>query len=204
MSDLAGGAKWRDLKLDVQATGSGLANKPQVTATLKGSAQDVALPMLGDKAPPPGPVTISAKLGMDRNGKLTVDGLDATTVLANVKGGGSFLPSTQAADGKITLELPELAAFSKLANLPLGGRGHLELTASQTTRTGRRRAGRARSTSSTMDGVPPGLLQESLKLSGAAALKPDKRGGSTRSRWRAPASPSRCRAPAATAPARST
>src|SRR3569623_770737 len=55
---------------NLSVVGPGLPDKPQVTATLKGSAQDVALPMLGDKAPPPGPVTISAKLGMDRNGKL--------------------------------------------------------------------------------------------------------------------------------------
>lgn len=173
LSDLAGGAKWSALQLDVQATGAGLANKPQVTATLKGSAQDVALPMLGDKAPPPGPVTISAKLGMDRNGKLTIDGLDATTALANVKGGGSFLPSTEAADGKITLELPELAEFSKLANLPLGGRGHLELTASHN-KDGQKASWQGTLDRLTMDGVPPGLLQESLKLSGAAALLPDR------------------------------
>jgi len=173
LSDLAAGAQWRDLQLDVQATGSGLADKPQVTATLKGSAQDVALPILGDKAPPPGPVTISAKLGLDRNGKLTIDGLDATTALANAKGGGSFLPSTQAADGKITVELPELAAFSKLANLPLGGRGHLELTASHG-EDGQKASWRGTLDQLTMDGMPPGLLQESLKLSGAAALRPDR------------------------------
>ena len=173
LSDLAGGAKWRDLQLDVQATGSGLTDKPQVIATLKGSAQDVALPMLGDKAPPPGPVTISAKLGMDRNGKITLSGLDATTALANVKGGGSFLPSTQAADGKITLDLPELAAFSKLANLPLGGRGHLELTASHDKKDGQKASWQGSLDQLTMDGVPPGLLQESLKLSGGAALRPD-------------------------------
>lgn len=173
LSDLAGGAEWRDLQLDVQATGSGLANKPQIAATLKGSAQDVALPMLGDKAPPPGPVTISAKLGMDRNGKLTIDRLEATTALANVKGGGSFLPSTQAADGKITLELPELAAFSRLANLPLGGRGHIEVTAANS-KDGQRVSWQGALDQLTMDGVPPGLLQESLKLSGGAALRPDR------------------------------
>jgi len=172
LSDLASGAQWRDLQLDVQAAGSGLANKPQVTATLKGSAQDVALPMLGDKAPP-GPVTIAAKLGMDRNGKLTIDGLDVTTALANVKGGGSFLPSTQAADGKITLDLPELAAFSKLANLPLGGRGHLELTAAHN-KDGQKAGWTGTLDQLTMEGVPSGLLQESLKLSGGAALRPDR------------------------------
>jgi translocation and assembly module TamB len=173
LSDLAGGAKWRDLQLDVQATGSSLANKPQVTATLKGSAQDVALPMLGDKAPPPGPVTISARIGLDRNGKLTIDGLDATTALANLKGGGSFLPSTEAADGKITLDLPDLAAFSKLANLPLRGRGHLELTAAHG-KDGQKASWTGQLDQLTMDGVPPGLLQEQLKLSGAAALRPDR------------------------------
>jgi translocation and assembly module TamB len=172
LSDLAGGVKWRSLQLDVQATGSGLANKLQVTATLKGSAQDVALPMLGDKAPPPGPVTISAKLGLDRDGKLTIDALDATTALANVKGGGSYLPSTEAANGKITLELPDLAAFSKLANLPLGGHGHLELTAASG-KDGQKVDWQGVLDQLALDGVPPGLLQESLKLSGGAALKPD-------------------------------
>jgi translocation and assembly module TamB len=172
LSELAGGARWRDLRLEVQAAGSGLANKPQVSATLKGSAADVGLPTLADKIPP-GPVTVSAKLGLDRDGKLTIDGLDATTALANLKGGGSFLPATEAADGKITLDLPDLAAFSKAANLPLGGRGHLEFTAAHG------KDGQKVDWQGTLDqlalaGVPPGLLQESLKLSGGAALRTDK------------------------------
>jgi translocation and assembly module TamB len=173
LSDLAGGVRWRDLRLDVQATGVGLASKPQVTATLKGSAQDVVLPMLGDKAPPPGPVTISAKLGLDRDGKLTIDGLDATTALANAKGGGSYLPSTEAADGKIMLELPDLGAFSKLANLPLGGHGHIELTAASG-KDGQKVDWQGTLEQLALDGMPPGLLQESLKLSGGAALRPDR------------------------------
>jgi translocation and assembly module TamB len=172
LSDLAGGARWRNLRLDVQAAGSGLATKPQVSATLKGSAADVALPTLVDRIPP-GPVTLSAKLALDRDGKLTIDGLEATTALAHVKGGGSFLPSTGAADGKITLDLPDLAAFSKVANLPLGGRGHLEFTAAHG-KDGQKVAWQGTLDQLALAGVPPGLLQESLKLSGGAALQTDK------------------------------
>jgi translocation and assembly module TamB len=173
LSDLAGGVQWRNLQLDVQAAGSGLADKPQVTGTLKGNANDVALPMLGDKAPPPGPVTISAKVGLDRDGKLTVEGLDIKTALAAVKGGGSYLPSTEGADGQLAIELPDLAAFSKLANLQLGGRGHLELNATSD-KNSQRVTWQGNLDQLALDGMPPGLVREQLKLSGGATLRRDQ------------------------------
>ena len=173
LSDLAAGAKWRNLKLDVQATGSGLAAKPQVTATLKGGADDVILPLPPEQALPPGPVTISARLGLAPDGKLTIDGLDLATALANVKGGGSYVLATEAADGKITVDLADLALFSKLANMPLRGRGHIELTAAHD-KDGQRVSWQGNLDQLALDGVPPGLLQESLKLSGGAALKRDQ------------------------------
>jgi translocation and assembly module TamB len=173
LSDLAAGAKWRSLKLDVQATGSGVAAKPQVVATLKGNAEDVVLPMPPEKALPPGPVTISAKLGLAPDGKLTIDDLDLATALANVKGGGSFLPATEAADGKFTVDVNDLAAFSKIADMPLAGRGRIELTAAHDN-DGQRVNWQGSLDQLALEGVPPGLIQESLKLSGGAALKRDR------------------------------
>jgi autotransporter translocation and assembly factor TamB len=173
LSDLAAGAKWRNLKLDVQATGSGLAAKPQVTATLKGGADDVILPLPPEQALPPGPVTISARLGLAPDGKLTIDGLDLVTALANVKGGGSYVLATEAADGKITVDLADLALFSKLANMPLRGRGHIELTAAHD-KDGQRVSWQGNLDQLALDGIPPGLLQEQLVLSGGAALKRDQ------------------------------
>ncbi|MBN9086925.1 MAG: translocation/assembly module TamB domain-containing protein [Reyranella sp.] len=173
LSDLAAGARWRNLKLDVQATGSGFSGKPQVTATLKGNADDVVLPLPPEQALPPGPVTISAKVGLARDGKLTIDGLDLATALANVNGSGSFLPATEAADGKFTVDIDDFGAFSKLANMSIGGRGHIELTAAHD-KTRQRIEWQGNLDRLTLEGVPPGLLQEQLKLSGGATLRQDQ------------------------------
>ncbi len=173
LSDLAGGVKWRNLKLDVQAAASGLSSKPQATATLKGSADDVALPMLGERAPPPGHVDLSAKLGLDANGRLVVESFDATTPLAALKGTGGFMPSTQAADGKVTIDLANLSAFSVLAGLKLGGKGHLELTA-RSDKDGQKVDWQGTLDQLALDNMPPGLLHETIKLSGGAGLRHDE------------------------------
>ncbi|HTE37497.1 MAG TPA: hypothetical protein VK630_13225, partial [Reyranella sp.] len=170
LSDLAGGVTWRNLKLDVQAAASGLASKPQATATLKGSADDVALPMLGERAPPPGRVDLSAKLGLDANGRLVVESFDATTPLAALKGGGGFMPSTQAADGKVTIDLANLSAFSVLADMKLGGKGHLELTA-RSDKDGQKVDWQGMLEQLALEDMPPGLLRETIKLSGSAGLQ---------------------------------
>jgi translocation and assembly module TamB len=173
LSDLAGGVKWRNLKLDVQASASGLATKPQATATLKGSADDVALPMLGERAPPPGHVDLSAKLGMDANGRLIVEALDVGTPLAALKGAGGYMPSTQAGDGKVTIDLANLSAFSVLAGLKLGGKGHLELSAN-TDKDGGKVGWQGTLDQLALDNMPPGLLHETIKLSGGAGLRYDE------------------------------
>ncbi len=173
LSDLAGGVKWRNLKLDVQAAASDLAKKPKATATVKGSADDVALPMLGERAPPPGHVELAARLGLDPDGRLVVESFETTTPLAALKGGGSFMPSTQAADGKVTIDLDNLSAFSVLAGTKLAGKGHLELTA-QSGKDGQKVGWQGTLDQLALEGAPPGLLRETIKLSGNAALQADE------------------------------
>lgn len=173
LSDLAGGATWRNLKLDVQAAASDLATKPRATATLKGSADDVALPMLGERAPPPGRVDLSAKVGLDADGRLVAESFEATTPLAALKGGGGFLPSTQAADGKVTIDLADLSAFSVLTGVKLGGKGHLELTA-RSDKDGQKVDWQGMLDQLVLEGAPPGLLRETIRLSGSAGLQADE------------------------------
>lgn len=173
LSELAGGVKWRALKLDVQATASGLSSTPRATATLKGSAADVALPMLGERAPPPGPVELAAKLGLDADGRLVVESFDATTPLAALKGGASYMPSTQAADGKVTIDLSNLSAFSGLAGVNLRGKGHLELTA-RSDKDGQKVGWQGMLEQLALDDMPPGLLEETIKLGGSAGLQKDE------------------------------
>lgn len=173
LSDLAGGVTWRNLKLDIQAAASDLAKRPQATATLKGSADDVALPMLGDRAPPPGHVDLSARLGLDASGRLVVESFDAATPLAALKGGGGYMPSTQAADGKVTIDLADLAAFSVLAGVKLGGKGHLELAA-HSDKGGQKLDWQGTLDQLALDGMPPGLVRETIRLSGSAGLQADE------------------------------
>jgi translocation and assembly module TamB len=169
LSDFMEGVRWRNLRLDLQATASGLARKPQATANVKGSVDDVALPMLGERAPPPGRVDFAGRLGLGADGRLSIEALDLTTPLAGVKGNLGYLPSTQAADGRVTVDLPNLSAFSTLANMPLAGRGRIDLTA-KSDKDGQRVDWQGTLDELALDGMPPGLTRESITLSGGAAL----------------------------------
>lgn len=173
LSELAGGATWRDLKLDVQATGSGLATRPRATATLKGSADDLALPMLGERAPPPGRVELSANLGLASDGRLIVESFEAATPLAALKGGGSYMPSTQAANGKVTIDVANMSALSVLAGVKLGGKGQFDLSA-RSDKDGQKVDWRGTLDQLALEGVPPGLVRETINLSGSAGLQPDE------------------------------
>jgi translocation and assembly module TamB len=173
LSDLAAGVRWRNLKLDVQAAASGLASKPQATATLTGSADDVALPMLGDRAPPPGHVDLSARLGMNADGRLVVESFDVSTPLAALKGGGGYMPSTRAADGKVAIDLADLSAFSVLAGMKLEGKGHLDLTA-RSDENGQAVDWKGTLEQLALENMPPGLVKETISLSGSAGLQADE------------------------------
>ena len=172
LSDLAGGVQWRDLRSMSRRRRRGLASKPQVTATLKGSAQDVAVADARRQGAAAGTVTISAKLGLDRDGKLTIDGARRDDGPGQ-REGRRQLPARRPRrpTARSRSSCPSLRAFSKLANLPLGGRGHLELTARARRRTARRSSWQGTLDQLALDGVPPGLLQESLKLSGARGVE---------------------------------
>ncbi|MCW5734930.1 MAG: translocation/assembly module TamB domain-containing protein [Enhydrobacter sp.] len=170
LSDLAGGAKWRNLTLDVQATASDLATKPQASAIVKGSADDVALPMLGERAPPPGHVELAAKIGLAANGRLIIESFDATTPVAALKGSGGYMPATQAAEGKVVIDLAKLDALSVLTGVKLAGKGHLELDA-RSNKDGQKVDWQGQLEDLALEGMPPGLARETIKLSGSAGLQ---------------------------------
>ena len=99
-----------------------LAKQPEGTVTLSGSADDLAVAALDGRLPGFGRTTLDATLGVQRDGSLTLDALNATTAVASVTGGGgSYLPRTEAGEVKATVELPSLAPFSALAQRPLVG-----------------------------------------------------------------------------------
>jgi translocation and assembly module TamB len=114
--------------LSVDAKIAELATQPNGPISLDGSIDDVALASLGTKAPPPGRITIAARTALRRDGRIAIDSVDVVSPLVSVKGNGSFAPTTLEGDGKASITVPDFAAFSGIAGMPLGGRGHLDLT----------------------------------------------------------------------------
>src|SRR5260370_177727 len=118
-------------------------------------------------APPLGHVDVNGKLGLESDGRLAVEAFDAQTDVAAAKLTGAFTPPTRDGDGKLILDLPDLARFSTLAGVVLGGRAHLELSARA------RNRDLSADWQGTLDdlslpGMPPGLAGQAGPLSGGA------------------------------------
>lgn len=128
-ADLLAGARWRNLDLTAHAVLQDLAKQPQGNVTVTGSADEITVAALEGRLPPLGRVTLEGALGVQADGKLTLDSLDVKSALATVsRGTGSYLPGTEAGEAKAVVDLPSLAPFSALAGRELTGRAHLELS----------------------------------------------------------------------------
>ena len=173
LGPLVAGARWRDLRLGAHAVLDGLAKQPQGTVVVNGSAEDLAVPALDGRLPALGRVAFDGKLGVQRDGSLTLDSLDATSALGSLKGnGGSYLPRTGAGEVKATVDLPSLAPFSALAERELAGRAHLELSARNDAQ-GLTLGWRGTLADVGAPGVPPGLVAREVTLSGTGTLRRD-------------------------------
>ncbi len=173
LGPLVAGARWRDLRLGAHAVLDGLAKQPQGTVVVNGSAEDLAVPALDGRLPALGRVAFDGKLGVQRDGSLTLDSLDATSALGSLKGnGGSYRPKTGAGEVKATVDLPSLAPFSALAERELAGRAHLELSARNDAQ-GLTLGWRGTLADVGAPGVPPGLVAREVTLSGTGTLRRD-------------------------------
>jgi translocation and assembly module TamB len=170
---ILGGVTWRGLNLTAHAVLGNLAKQPEGTVTLSGGADDLAVAALDGRLPGFGRTTLDATLGVQRDGSLTLDALNATTAVGSVTGGGgSYLPKTEVGEVKATVELPSLAPFSALAQRQLVGRAHLDLSAR------RDGEGLAFGWQGTLadagaPDVPTDLVAREVALSGKAALRRD-------------------------------
>ncbi len=173
LADFVGGSTWRNLHLDVRTSLSGLARRPQGSVTLKGAADDVSATGLDPRAPPPGHVDLAAEIGLERSGRIVVKTLETTSALVGLKGSGDFTPSSQATNGKISIDLADFSRFSALAGVALGGRGHLDLDLAAA------RGAAKVEWQGTLDDLnvpdlPPDLQSRTVKLAGSAALQADR------------------------------
>ena len=173
LADLIGGVTWRDGHLSAKAELSDLVRKPQGSAALSASADDVVIASLVSGAPPPGHVDVSARLGLQPDGRLVVEAFDAKTAVLAAKLTGGYRPSSRDGEGKLVLDLPDLARFSTIAGVVLNGRSHLELSA-------RARNDNLRADwQGTLDdlslpGMPEGLARQVVRLGGGAELQRDQ------------------------------
>ena len=142
--------------------------------TLSGGADDLTVTGLDDRLPGVGHTTLEATLGVQRDGSLTLDALNATTAVGSVTGGGgSYLPKTEVGEVKTTVELPSLAPFSALAGRELVGRARLELSARKDGE-GLTLGWQGALADAGAPDVPPDLVAREVTLSGKAALRRDQ------------------------------
>ena len=173
LADLAGGVTWRNAQFNLKADLSGLAGKPQGTAILTGSADDVVIATVVSGAPPPGHVDVSAKLGLQPNGRLTIESFDARTDVLAAKLTGAYTPSSRDGEGKLVLDLPDLSRFSTLAGMVMTGRSHFEVSA-RARKDALHADWQGTIDALGVDDVPAGLTGPTVTLSGGADVQRDQ------------------------------
>ncbi len=170
---LLGGVGWRGLGLTAHAVLENLAKQPQGSVALSGRAEDLTVASLEGRLPPLGPVTLEGKIGLQADGRLTLDALDVASAVATVKGdGGSYLPKTKTGEVKAVVDLPDLELLSGLAGRKLAGHAHLALTA-RTDAQGLIVGWQGTLANAGAPDVPPGLIAREITLSGTGTLRND-------------------------------
>jgi translocation and assembly module TamB len=171
---LLAGARWRDLRLGAHATLANLAKQPEGSVALNGTIEDLATTAAGGRLPDFGRVALDGRLDVQRDGTLALESLEVTSPVISLTGGsGSYVPKTEAGEGKVAIDLPSLAPFSAIAQRELAGRAHLEFSAHRDAQ-GLTLGWQGALTDAGAPGVPPGLIAHEVRLSGSGALRPDQ------------------------------
>jgi translocation and assembly module TamB len=173
LADLAGGVTWRNAHANVKADIAGLASKPQGSATLTGSADDLVIASVVSGAPPPGHVEVNAKLGLRPDGRLIVETFDTRSDVAAANLTGAFTPSSRDGEGKLVLDLPDLSRFSTVAGMVMAGRSHFEVSA-RARNDALHADWRGTIDALGVDAVPEGLSKPTVTLSGGADVQRDQ------------------------------
>lgn len=170
-SALAGGIAWRGLELDATADIADFARAAVGSIDIKGKAEQIDATVIDPRIPPPGPVTLAARIGV-RGEDLEIESLDVRSSVAEFAGTGTYATRTARADAKATLTLPSLAPFSALAGRELSGRGAVDLDVVKAA-DGLSAEWRGRLRDLHTPGLPGGAVPAEIGLSGKATLAPD-------------------------------
>ncbi len=170
LADLVGGTVWRNLHLEAKTALTGVSRRPRGTVTIAGAADDLAAAGLGGKAPPPGPVDLAADIGLEPGGRIVVRSFETHSPLVGLRGSADYTPASQATNARLAIDLGDFAAFSALAGLPLGGRGHLDLVLAASPGTAKLDWQGALDDLDVPD-LPPDLQSRTVKLAGGGTLR---------------------------------
>ena len=110
---LLGSVNWRGLRLTAHAVLGNLAKQPEGTVTLSGSADDLVVAALDGRLPGFGRTTLDAKVGVQADGSLTLDALNATTA-ASEPARGTRNQGTWAAGSRSAVEVSGASSPSRL------------------------------------------------------------------------------------------
>ncbi|MFO1157988.1 MAG: translocation/assembly module TamB domain-containing protein [Reyranellaceae bacterium] len=173
LGPLVGGIAWRGLRLQAKAELGSLATTlPKGTVALAGNAEDISLAAIDEKVPAPGPVKVEANVGI-AEGRITARAFNLESTPASVRGSGSYVLATKAADLKATITVPDLAAFSKLSGQPIAGHGTWDVTAASDGK-GVSLSWQGVVTDLATAGLPPDLVKARVGLSGAGTWRLDQ------------------------------
>ena len=173
LAPFVGGVTWRALHIETKADLGALSTRPQGTITITGGADDMSLAALDNRLPALGAVTLVTDLGLGDDGKITARSVDIGSALVSVKGGGSYLPASQAGEAKATVTLPNLAPLSGLAGAALAGSSAVDLTVNSD-RDGIKVGWRGTVSNVTAEGMPSELVTAQVALSGEATWRYDE------------------------------
>ncbi len=171
LAGLAAGMAWRGLRLDLKADVAEVTRTPRGAVDLIGRVEDVTATAVDPRLPKPGALDLKARASL-ADGRIDVTGLDLRSGLAAMTGGGSYAMPTDTGEGRLRLDVFDLAAFSDLAGRRLAGTAALDVTASRTPQ-GARLSWQGSIDRVEVAGVPAQALRDGIALSGNAALQPD-------------------------------
>lgn len=171
LAGLTSGVTWRGLRLDLRADLADVSRGGRGTVDLAGRVDELSASAIDARLPNPGALDLKARAVLG-DGKILLNQLDVRSGLAAVTGSGSYATASGAGEGKVRLDVPELAAFSALAGRRLGGTATLEVTASGD-RTGTRAAWQGTINGIQVEGLSLDAMREPIALSGNAALGTD-------------------------------
>lgn len=170
LAPLTGGTGWHGLQATINGAITGLLSTPQGALQARLTASEVTV--AGAPLPPLRDLETNARLAVKPGGQLTLEAFETTSSFATLSAVGNLRTGERSGEAKATLVVADLAPLSDHLGAPLSGRATLEVAVGASAR-GITATWQGRLLELNAGGVPAGLLQPEVHLSGVASLQTD-------------------------------